>query len=583
MSLRTWLEQHAPDFVETGRRFPFAILLAAATTAVALFVINNSAASGEETWYRAAAGLATAAVLAVAGVFFAESRPQAIGLKLVLKYLVPLAVAGLFLIRDGFWVFPWLLLPVSILWLSVSPFTHIGRGPERETQQNLFWWVNHQAVATAAIAAAAFLIVAIGLGAIERSLALLFGLDVSVVFYRWVLPVTGLFLTPVYWLSTLPRVETAPRAEIENPDFTATAVGFLGQFILVPLLLVYAAILLAYTAQIVITGQLPQGTIGWMVLGFVVAGAGCWLVLHPPFMRNRPLVRVFRRIWFWLTLIPLALFFYAVQVRLGAYGFTPERMLLLAGGTWASVLALVFLLRRGDVRLIPALAGAILLVLSVGPWNLENLPNSQQAARLEALLVQPGANGASFPPAWTSEQTAEAGSAMAFLSATESGRARLTTILQPYGLDYSAPFDSVSSVIAEIGYTWPVSDGSTPTTIYLRRAYATQPVDVSATPILIGPLSAYAGGRISDLGIDIATNSTTITVSRNSQIVVLELARWLARQPMADGEIVEPWLDFPLDGTNYRIVVDSISLDRTIEGLPTFYNLYGMLFASAAP
>ncbi len=41
-----------------------------------------------------------------------------------------------------------------------------------------------------------------------------------------------------------------------------------------PLLLIYAAILLAYTAQIVVTRALPQGMIGWMVLGFVVTGAG---------------------------------------------------------------------------------------------------------------------------------------------------------------------------------------------------------------------------------------------------------------------------------------------------------------------
>src|SRR5690606_18803673 len=144
-----------------------------------------------------------------------------------------------------------------------------------------------------------------GMVAIERSLSVLFGLEASDLFYRWVLPFTGLFLTPVYWLSTLPRVANVPPSETENADFTSTAIGFLGQFILVPLLLIYAAILLAYTVQIVITRELPQGMIGWMVLGFVVTGAGTWLVLHPRFMREKPLVRLFRRLWFWLTLVPL--------------------------------------------------------------------------------------------------------------------------------------------------------------------------------------------------------------------------------------------------------------------------------------
>ena len=74
---------------------------------------------------------------------------------------------------------------------------------------------------------------------------------------------------------------------------------------LIPLLLAYAAILLAYAGQIAITRPLPEGMIGWMVLGFVMAGAATWLVLYPPFLRGRVIVRAFRRSWFWATLIPL--------------------------------------------------------------------------------------------------------------------------------------------------------------------------------------------------------------------------------------------------------------------------------------
>ena len=89
----------------------------------------------------------------------------------------------------------------------------------------------------------------------------------------------------------------------------------IGKFILIPLLLAYAAILLVYAVQIVITRQLPEGMLGWMVLGFVTAGAGAWLVLHPEFLRDSIIVRFFRRWWFWLTIVPLILYFVAVQVR----------------------------------------------------------------------------------------------------------------------------------------------------------------------------------------------------------------------------------------------------------------------------
>ncbi len=369
MGFRAWLEKQAPDFLLTGQRFWFAILFAALTTIVVIGAINGIAEMREEVWARAALGFATAAVLAVAGVYFAESRPGARVAGALLKYALPIAVAAAFQITDIAWFVPYAIPAVAILWLSVSPFTRIERGAPREEVQNRFWWVNFQAVATAIIAAAAYLIVALGLVAIERSLALLFGLATGQVFYNWVLPFTGLFLTPVYWLSTLPRLADYRAEELERPDFLPRAFGFLGQFVLVPLLLIYSLILLAYTAQIVITQKLPQGMIGWMVLGFVTIGAATWLVLHPPFVRTRTLVRLFRIWWFWLTLIPLGLFFIAVSIRIEAYGLTDERMLLVTGGIWATMLAVVFLVGRGDIRLIPALAGLILLLVSVGPWN----------------------------------------------------------------------------------------------------------------------------------------------------------------------------------------------------------------------
>ena len=99
--------------------------------------------------------------------------------------------------------------------------------------------------------------------------------------YKVALPAIGGFFAPLYWLSTLPRAADYQPGRLEAPDFLVRAVAMIGKFILIPLLLAYAAILLVYAVQIVITRQLPEGMLGWMVLGFVTAGAGAWLVLHP--------------------------------------------------------------------------------------------------------------------------------------------------------------------------------------------------------------------------------------------------------------------------------------------------------------
>jgi hypothetical protein len=113
-----------------------------------------------------------------------------------------------------------------------------------------------------------------------------------------------------------------------------------------------------------------------------------------------------------------------------------------AGGLWATVLAVIFLVRRGDIRLVPMLAGAILLLLSIGPWNFINLPVAQQSARLAALLAEPGTDGAGFPPAWSAEQVADARSAVDFLRGDEDGRRRLARMFAPYGI--TVPTDTRS-------------------------------------------------------------------------------------------------------------------------------------------
>lgn len=583
MNFRAWLEKQAPDFLSTGQRFPFAIVLAALTTIVVIGAINGVEWMREEVWARAALGFATGAVFAVAGVYFAESRPEARIAGPLLRYLLPIVAVAAFQITDIAWFVPYAMPAVAVLWLSVSPFTRIERGAPREEVQDRFWWVNFQAVATAVIAAAAFLIIALGLAAIERSLAILFGLETGQVFYNWVLPFTGLFLTPVYWLSTLPRLSAYRAEELEKPDFLPRAFGFLGQFVLVPLLLIYGLILLAYTAQIAVTQKLPEGLIGWMVLGFVVIGAATWLVLHPPFMRSRALVRLFRTWWFWLTLIPLALFFVAVWIRVDAYGLTDERMLLAAGGVWAAVLAVIYLLGRGDIRLIPALAGIILLALSVGPWNYANLPIAQQTMRLDAVVMNAGTDKSASPPRadWNAAEIAEARGIIDYLTSSREGQRAVRKVMGRYGVTWDAAQDGSYIVLEALDVSEPTVDGL-PRYATLWRDF-TAPLDVSATPYLIRPVSIY-GDAVLDAGpLHFEAKSGELWVGAEAAapevLTKLDMAPWLGEQ---DGAyLTSPWLDFVVDGRNYRLAVESLTFDRgeNNAGPRTLSTIIGQLFS----
>ena len=575
-----WLEGFAPDVWATVRRFPVAIALAALATACGLFITNYAPWLSYEDWIRLFVGFACGAVCAVAAVFVRESRPEAKALGFIALYIVPLAFIGLAQVRDFGWAAPPLLLPaVAVLWLSVSPVTVLGRGEARERQQNLFWWINHQAIATAAIAGLAFLIIALGVAAIERSLFFLFGVDSADIFYRLVLPFTGLFLTPVYWLSTLPRASDYDETLAARPDFIASAVGFLGQFVLIPLLLIYAAILLAYTAMIAVTQTLPQGTIGWMVLGFVVSGAAAWLVLHPPFMRTRGLVRLFRRSWFWLTVLPLVLFFIAVWVRVDAYGLTGERILLIAGGVWAALLSAGYLIGRGDIRLIPALAGLILAVLAVGPWNYAALASRDQGARLGRLLALKADPTATVStPDWNEEQRNAALSAAGYLLQDEHGEGILERVLLDHGFVYEADDKNAYDVMAMLGHEMAVTPDYSVRSAPRDTSVA---VDVSATPYFVGRAEAWYAS-MSDTGLSLSLEDGVLRIHRDGEIArTIDLSDWASAQPVA--QLSTPWIDFELEGVRYRLVVSTASWEGSpaaVGDAREVTNLSALLFAS---
>ncbi|CAN7488264.1 DUF4153 domain-containing protein [Devosia sp. LjRoot16] len=587
MGFRAWLEKQAPDFLLTWQRFWFAILLALANTLVVIGALNSVSWLQDEAWMRAAAGLATGAVLAVAGVYFTESRPTARIAGLLLTYVLPLLAIGAFQVTDTAWIVPWALPAISLLWLSVSPFTRIERGAPRAEQQDRFWWTNQQAVATAVIAAAAALIIGLGTAAIERSLSILFGLETGQIFYNTVLPFVGLFLAPVYWLATLPRLSAYRAGELDRVDFLPLSIGFIGQFILVPLLVIYALILLAYAAQIAITQKLPQGMIGWMVLGLVVTGAATWLIVHPAFMRSRPLVRLFRAWWFWLTLAPLVLFFIAVWVRVDAYGLTAERILLLAGGAWAALLALVFIVGRGDIRLIPALAGLILMVLSVGPWNYSYLAQSTQAMRLDALVMNAGADKSASPPRgdWSAEEIAEARGIIDYLTGSREGQRAVREVMGRYGVTWDPLQDGSYVVLEALGISQPTTDGEQRFAT-LFRDFDGAPIDVTATPYLVRPVGLYGDTAVALPPLRFVMSGGAVRVgpagSTDENLQPLDLTAWLAQQ--SGGFLVAPWIDFTVAGTSYRLVLQSASFDRgeNNDGPNVLSSLDGQLFSAVA-
>ena len=109
-------------------------------------------------------------------------------------------------------------------------------------------------------------------------------------------------------------------------------------------------------------------------------------MLEPPFIKDKALAKLFRKLWFPLSIPAALLLAVSVWVRISEYGFTPERVALMMAVIWALGLGLWFTIgpkAKRDIRLVPGSAAALLLV---GAFGAEILSIKNQKMRAVAGL-----------------------------------------------------------------------------------------------------------------------------------------------------------------------------------------------------
>jgi hypothetical protein len=129
---------------------------------------------------------------------------------------------------------------------------------------------------------------------------------------------------------------------------------------------------------------------GW-ILGYAIFGLVVFLLSYPLWENQRNYRSVFKI--FYILLFPLLIVMLgALWVRLSAYGFTVNRLLVFLLGVWfvpISILNLYFLVKkqRGKIIIfVPFSLIVTLLLFSLGPWSIFNLSRQNQFQRLEGLL-----------------------------------------------------------------------------------------------------------------------------------------------------------------------------------------------------
>lgn len=193
---------------------------------------------------------------------------------------------------------------------------------------------------------------------------------------------------PLYTITFMPRLPMAKADNIRMPG----PLAFVLSYVALPILLVDALIIAIYGTMVLQTGESPKGSVSWMIVVFASSGITLHFLLYPLRDTGHVLVRWFYR-WFFVLLLPyLALLFWALSLRISAYGLTEMRYLALMGGIWVALLCVYAVLSRERFRLAvaPAMLVAFLLLAAIGPLSAERMSFQSQEARLWTLLTEMG-------------------------------------------------------------------------------------------------------------------------------------------------------------------------------------------------
>ncbi|MBU4538030.1 MAG: DUF4153 domain-containing protein [Weeksellaceae bacterium] len=179
--------------------------------------------------------------------------------------------------------------------------------------------------------------------------------------------------------------------DLEKDGSYPLILKFFTQYILIPLLIIYAVILYFYSAKILINWELPRGWVSYLILAYSIVGILALLLVHPlKEDSTKSWVKIFSKI-FYYTLIPLIiLLFTAIFTRILEYGYTEPRYFVLLIALWLTAVVLYFIfVKKPTIKFVPVSLFAFGLFSLVFPYlNTFSVAKRSQKTELQNILSQ---------------------------------------------------------------------------------------------------------------------------------------------------------------------------------------------------
>ncbi len=223
----------------------------------------------------------------------------------------------------------------------------------------------------------------VGLILALTALKLLFDIDIhEELYFEFFIVIIGLFNT-WFFISGIP----SSLENLESINEYPNGLKIFAQYVLLPLLVLYLIILYSYGVKIIITWDWPKGIVSYLISCVSVLGILTVLLFHPyGHLKNNSWIKKFTRVFYFLLLPLVAILFIAIGFRIGDYGITINRYVILLLGIWLSVVALYFSFNNKNIKLIPMSLALFLGLMSFGPWSMFSVSERSQINRLVTIL-----------------------------------------------------------------------------------------------------------------------------------------------------------------------------------------------------
>lgn len=193
------------------------------------------------------------------------------------------------------------------------------------------------------------------------------------------------FITPIFALTQIPNQSTYNENHFNENIFFS----FLIKYIAIPFIYVYFFILYAYSIKVLSNfWDWPKGEVSWMVIGFSIFWYITYLFSYI-FENNNKFIRYFRKGFPFVVIPQLFMLAYAIYLRVAQYDITINRYFVIVFGIWLSIISLYYIFsKKKSLYMMISTLGFFVIMVSIGPWSVYNLPENRQYNRLIHNLSQ---------------------------------------------------------------------------------------------------------------------------------------------------------------------------------------------------